>query len=64
MWPGEREGMGEGTETVIPGEEAIMLEIFSGEGHGENICGGGCSEITKYTFLMNLHTLFRGSIWQ
>ena len=44
MRPGDREGMGEGTETVIPGEEAIMLEIFSGDGHGENIGGGGGSE--------------------
>ena len=41
MRPGDREGIGEGTDTVIPGDEAIMLEIFSGDGHGENNGGGG-----------------------
>ena len=41
MRPGERDGIGEGTDTVIPGDEAIMLEIFSGDGHGENNGGGG-----------------------
>ena len=38
MAPGDSEVMGEGTDTMIPGEEAIMLDIFNGDGHGENIC--------------------------
>ena len=35
--PGDKEAIGDGTETVIPGDEAIILEIFNGEGHGEKI---------------------------